>query len=139
MKLTLKRIALKDTYTIGKLYVDGVYECDTLEDKVRDLNKDGDLDDTGETKVWGETAIPYGTYRIDMMMSPKFKKILPRLSGVKGFEGILIHPGNTALDTHGCILVGVNNVVGKVTSSIATFDKLMEKIRNEKQLSITVE
>lgn len=139
MKLLLKRIAYRPTYTIGKLYVDGQYICDSLEDVNRDLNHDGDLLDPNETKVWGETAIPFGTYKICMMMSPKFKKVLPRLMAVPHFEGILIHPGNTALDTHGCILVGINNVVGKVTNSIATFDKLMAIIGKEKDLSITIE
>ena len=135
MKLTLKRTHLKDAYTIGDLYVDGVFFCNVLEDKVRDLNKDGEC----EEKIWGETAIPYGTYKICMMMSPKFKKVLPRLMNIKGFEGVLIHPGNTALDTHGCLLVGKNNVVGKVTESVKTFDALMLVIGKEKDLSITIE
>ena len=73
MKLTLKRIALRDTYTIGRLYIDGVYFCDTLEDKVRDLNKNGKFDN-GEKKVYSETAIPYGIYKVDInTVSPRFK------------------------------------------------------------------
>ncbi|MEI7594502.1 MAG: DUF5675 family protein [Bacteroidota bacterium] len=137
-KLTLKRIALRETYTIGKLFIDNIYFCDVLEDKVRDNNKDGDLDEADETKIWGETAIPYGSYKIIMMMSPKFKKILPRLLNVKGFEGILIHPGNTAENTHGCLLVGKNNIIGKVTESTATFDKLMKIIEKETNLTIEI-
>ena len=139
MKLLVKRIALKETYTIGKLYVDGVYLCDTLEDKSRDFNKDGDLDEPGETKVWGQTAIPFGIYKVCMMMSPKFKKILPRLMNVKGFEGILIHPGNIPEHTHGCILVGKNTIVGKLTESTVMFDKLMAIIGKETNLTIEIQ
>lgn len=138
MKLTLRRVALKPTYTIGRLSIDGKYFCDTLEDKVRDFNKDGDLLDPGEEKVYGETAIPYGTYKITISYSPRFRRNLPRLQNVKHFEGILIHPGNTSEDTHGCILVGVNTVKGRVVNSKATFDKLFEMIKNEKDLTIEV-
>lgn len=109
MKLQLKRVALRDTYTIGKLYVDGQYWCDALEDRVRDLSR--------EKKVPGETAIPAGTYDIVVNISPKFKRLLPRLLGVPHFEGILIHRGNTAKDSAGCILVGENRAVGKVLNS----------------------
>lgn len=142
-ELKLKRVALKETYTIGKLYVDGVYFSDTLEDKVRDYNKDGDLEDAGETKIYGETAIPYGRYKVILNLSPRFRRILPRLMGVKHFDGILIHPGNTAKDTHGCILVGVNNQVGRVNNSKETFDRLFELLQqaNEqgKTIYITIE
>lgn len=142
-ELKLKRVALKETYTIGKLYVDGVYFSDTMEDKVRDTNKDGDLEDAGETKIYGETAIPYGRYKVILNLSPRFRRILPRLMGVKHFDGILIHPGNTAKDTHGCILVGVNNQVGRVNNSKETFDRLFELLQqaNEqgKTIYITIE
>lgn len=134
MELTLKRVALRDTYTIGKLYVNGQYFCDTCEDKVRDLNKDGDLNDQGEGKVYAKTAIPYGRYEITLKVkSPKFSQraaynwcsgYLPRLIGVKHFEGVLIHAGNTAVDSAGCILVGENDVVGKVVNSMNTLKKL---------------
>lgn len=139
MKLTLKRIALRDTYTIGKLYLDGVYFCDTLEDPVRDYNKDGDLDDPGEQKVWGETAIPYGTYKVKLSYSPKFKRILPRLFDVPHFEGILIHRGNTAKDSHGCILVGKNTQVGMVTSSTVWEKKLIEVMEESKLKEFEIE
>jgi len=105
MKLELTRIALRDTYTIGKLYVDGVYFCDTLEDKVRDINKNG-IFDNGETKVHGRTAIPYGKYEIVWAYSPRFKRYTPRLLNVKSFAGVLIHAGNSHEDTDGCILLG---------------------------------
>lgn len=142
MKLTVKRVALKDTYTIGKLSIDGVYFCDTLEDKVRDLNKDGDLDDAGETKVYGETAIPYGTYKIVLSYSNRFERVLPEILGVKGFEGIRIHGGNTAKDTHGCLLVGKNTEVGKLTDSQKTltllFGKLDHALMNKEKLTIEI-
>ena len=139
MKLTVKRIALKPTYTIGKLYIDGVYFCDTLEDPNRDHNKDGDLNDIGEGKVWGDTAIPFGIYRMILSYSPKFKRILPRLLNVPHFEGILIHRGNTSKDTHGCILVGKNTEVGKVTSSTVWEEKLVKLLKDSGQKEFTVE
>jgi hypothetical protein len=127
MKLELKRKALKETYTIGDLFIGGVFFCNVLEDKVRDIDKDGQFDH-GEVKVFAETAIPYGTYQIDMTYSNRFKRILPLLENVPGFEGIRIHPGNTAVDTHGCLLVGKNTEVGKVTESKKTFDNLFVKL-----------
>ena len=130
MRLELKRIAKREDYTIGRLYVDGEYFCDTLEDKVRDL--------TRETKVYGKTAIPEGTYEVTLrVQSPRFsqkkqydfcKGYLPRLVGGPSFEGVLIHGGNTAADTEGCILVGKNTVKGMVTDSSATFRKLYSRL-----------
>ena len=124
MKIEVKRTALKDTYTIGKMSIDGVYVADTLEDKVRDLNKDGDLDDAGETKVYGETAIPYGTYKVVLSYSNRFKRVLPEILGVKGFEGIRIHSGSASKDTSGCILVGINSIKGGLTNSKMMYNKL---------------
>ena len=129
MKLELKRIALRDTYTIGKLYIDGVYFCDTIEDKVRDLNKNG-VFDNGEFKVKGETAIPYGTYEVVWAYSPRFKRYTPRLLNVKSFAGVLIHGGNTARDTEGCIILGQNKVKGKVINSKEFVNKLYPIIKN---------
>lgn len=124
MELTLKRIAKKDTYTIGKLYVDGEYFCDTLEDKDRGLTSDMSLKDIKKIKVYGQTAIPSGRYRVTMNMSSRFKKVMPLLLNVPGFDGIRIHSGNTAADTQGCILLGQNKVVGKVINSRIYTDKL---------------
>ena len=138
MRLELKRKALKPTYTIGDLFVDGVFFCNVLEDVVRDLNKDGDLNDAGEAKVWGESAIPYGTYTVILTYSNRFKKVLPLLENVKGFEGIRIHPGNTAADTHGCLLVGKNTEVGKITESKATFAKLMKRLVDATEMKETI-
>lgn len=149
MKLLLKRIALRDTYTIGKLYVDNHYFCDTLEDKVRDLNKDGDLNDAGEGKVAGQTAIPYGTYKVTMdVQSPKFSKrasyawckgYLPRLLNVPHFDGIMIHSGNDATHTAGCILVGENRVKGQVLNSMNTLKRLYDILKGADDITITIE
>lgn len=129
MKLTLKRIALRPTYTIGKLYIDDVYFCDTIEDTVRDLNKNSKFDN-GEKKVHSKTAIPYGTYEIKWTYSPRFKKYTPQLMNVPSFEGIRIHAGNTSADTEGCLILGKNKQVGKVLNSRATINKFYPIIKN---------
>ena len=139
MELTLKRIALRSEYTIGKLYVNGEYVCDTIEDTVRDLDKDGKFAN-GEVKIPGKTAIPYGRYEITMKVkSPKYSNFskyswakkydgyLPRLLNVSQFDGVLMHVGNSALDSEGCIIVGENKVVGKVINSVNTFRRLMDE------------
>lgn len=128
MKLTLKRIALRPTYTIGRLYIDDVYFCDTIEDTVRDLNKNGKFDN-GEKKVHSKTAIPYGTYEIKWTYSPRFKKYTPQLMNVPSFEGIRIHAGNTSSDTEGCLILGKNKQVGKVLNSRATINKFYPIIK----------
>lgn len=147
MKLTLKRIALKPTYTIGKLYIDDNYFCDTLEDTVRDTNKDGKFDN-GEKKIKGKTAIPYGTYEITTnVVSSRFKNRvwakpyggkIPRLINVPSFDGVLLHPGSSAEDTSGCLLVGKNTIVGRLADSQKTFHALMQKIKNQKNLTIEI-
>ena len=139
MELLVKRIAKKDTYTIGKLYIDGIYFCDTIEDKDRGLDQKMSLSEIKSKKVYGETAIPTGRYKVDMnTTSPKYsnpnkykyaKKYdakLPRILNIPGYEGVLIHTGNTASDTLGCVIVGKNTVVGKVLDSVNTFCKLMD-------------
>lgn len=128
MKLTLKRIALRPTYTIGKLYIDDVYFCDTIEDTVRDINKNGKFDN-GEKKVHSKTAIPYGIYEIKWTYSPRFKKYTPQLMNVPSFEGIRIHAGNTSADTEGCLILGKNKQVGKVLNSRATINKFYPIIK----------
>lgn len=128
MKLTLKRIALRPTYTIGKLYIDDAYFCDALEDTVRDTNKSGKFDN-GEQKIKGKTAIPYGTYEIKWTYSPRFKKYTPQLMNVPSFEGIRVHAGNTSADTEGCLILGENKQVGKVLNSRATINKFYPIIK----------
>ena len=129
MELLLKRIARLDAYTIGHLYIDGVYFCDTCED--------GDRLYFGKPKVMHETAIPCGRYEITQdVKSPRFgerspykevcKGYVPRLLNVKGFDGVLIHVGNTAKDSSGCILLGKNKQVGKVIDSRLTWTAFMQ-------------
>nr|DAI14756.1 MAG TPA: hypothetical protein [Bacteriophage sp.] len=129
MKLELKRIALKPNYTIGKLFINGTYYCDTIEDKVIDLNKNGKFDD-GLTKVMHQTAIPYGTFKVVVNHSPKFNRELPRLLDVPYFEGILIHNGSDQNSSSGCIIVGENKTVGKVTNSTFYMNNLTARIKD---------
>lgn len=133
MKLKVERLWKKPGYTVGRLYVDGKFFCNTLEDTVRDLNR--------ERKVPGKTAIPYGEYKVVFNWSPKFGRNLPRLLNVPAFEGILIHPGNTADDSSGCILVGKNTKVGRLTESRYTSDRLNVLVKDEQRKgeSITIE
>ena len=116
LELTLYRVWCLDKYTIGKLYVNGKYLCDTLEDPVRDINQNGKFDN-GEIKIYGDTAIPFGKYDVELTMSPKFKRLLPLLLNVNEFSGIRIHAGNSVKDTLGCILPGENKEKGKVLNS----------------------
>lgn len=117
MKILIKRRYIGSEYTIGSMFLNDTYFCDTLEDVVRDHNKDGVLNGPNENKLNGKTAIPYGEYKVIVNESPRFKRRLPRLLDVPHFDGILIHRGNTHEDTSGCILVGENKVKGKVINS----------------------
>lgn len=153
MELLVKRVSRRDEYTIGRLYINGVKFSDTLEDCDRGLTQDMPLEEIKARKVYGKTAIPTGTYEVDMnTVSPKFQARswakpyggkLPRLIGVKGFEGVLLHVGNTASDSSGCLLVGKNSIKGMVTDSTKTFMSLMSKyllpakLRGEK-ITITI-
>lgn len=152
MELLLKRIAKRNTYTIGKLYIDGKYFCDTIEDKDRGLKQTDSLLKIKATKVMHETAIPTGTYKVDMntvspkYSMPKYKYVkafgskMPRLVNVPGYSGVLIHAGNTAADSSGCILVGENKVVGKVINSQATWTRLMKVLLTDKDnIKITIQ
>ena len=138
MEIKVKRIALKATYTIGKLYVDGQYVCDTLEPHVADVNKNGRFDN-GEVKVKGKTAIPYGKYMVSMVIKSRrfsnfakypwakpYDGYLPRLIDVPCFDGVLLHVGCYPKDSSGCLLIGQNKEVGKLCNSVKTFSKLMD-------------
>lgn len=133
MELLLQRIAKKSDYTIGRLFVDGRYLCDTLEDCVREPG----------VKVPGETAIPAGRYRVIVNVSPKFGRELPRLLDVPGFEGILIHKGNSARDSAGCVLLGENKEKGRVVNStpyeLRLTRLIKEAIQRGEEVWITVE
>lgn len=127
MNILLKRIKQVGSATIGDLYINGQYFCNTLEDVERDF------------KIKGETAIPKGSYKITFYNSPKFKRFLPCLLNVPNFDHILIHSGNTEHDTEGCILVGLHNGNGIITESRNTFRKLFALMEVEKDINITIE
>lgn len=143
MKLLLRRLYKKPTYTIGKLYIDGKYFCDTIEDTVRDLHRTN-----GKAKIYAKTAIPEGTYKVTMdVVSPKFRNAnwakpyggkVPRLLNVPYFEGILIHVGNTERNSAGCIIIGQNKIKGQVINSVQTFHNLMKELLKDKN-NITIE
>ena len=138
LKLDMKlvRTQFKDTQTVGKLYLNGVYFCDTLEDKNRDLNKNG-IFDGDEKKVYAQTCIPFGQYKVIINQSPRFKRLMPRLLNVPHFDGILIHNGVTEKNSAGCILVGSYDGQ-KLVRSKEIFNKLFEimKYYNDIQINI---
>lgn len=134
MELTLNRIFLGSSATIGELLINDKHLCDTLEDRVRP---------EGE-KVYGKTAIPEGMYEVKLTHSPRFKKILPEILNVPNFSGIRIHTGNSSKDTEGCILVGTwdGEKEDWVGNSRIAFDELMalleEATNNKEKVTITV-
>jgi hypothetical protein len=133
VELLLKRIARRPSYTIGNLFVEGRKFCDTLEDPVRelvDINGDGDFDDSGEGKIKAQTAIPPGRYPVIFNLSNRFHKLMPLLLDVPGFEGVRIHAGNGPENTEGCILVGCNTLVGKLTNSRQWTEALYATLQN---------
>ena len=129
VNLILDRKYIGKSYTIGDLYVDGMFFSNTLEDVVRDLNMDGDLDDSGEEKIYGETAIPFGRYRVLITRSPKFKRELPEILDVHNFTSIRMHAGNSTDDTAGCILVGENKIKGHLVRSRYWETQLVERLK----------
>lgn len=112
-KLVLKRDVLEKEFTLGTLAIDGEHFCYTVEDAVRDK------------KIAGITAIPYGKYKIIVNMSPRFNRLLPRLLDVPNFVGVLIHAGNTAKHSEGCILVGMGRTANGVSLSRDAMSQLM--------------
>lgn len=150
MEITLKRIARRESYTIGRLYVDGQYVCDTIEDRDRGLSQALPASVNAVRKRRGMTAIPTGRYRVTLdVKSPKFSKYkayewcqgyLPRLINVPAFDGVLIHAGNSAADTEGCLLVGENKQVGRVLNSMDTLKRLYAILKEAKgNIYITIE
>lgn len=133
MRITLFRIANRPTYCIGKLYIDGVYQCDTIEDTDRGLDDKMDEKDILKKKIKGETAIPTGVYPVYITWSPKYKKPMPLIDKVKGYSGIRIHSGNTSKDTEGCLIVGKNKEVGKVLESRKTYNALFKILTETKE------
>lgn len=132
MRITLFRIANRDTYCIGKLYIDGQFFCNTIEDVDRGLDDEMTEEEILKKKVRGQTAIPTGIYHVYITYSPKYKKQMPLIDGVKGFSGIRIHSGNTAKDTEGCLIVGLNTKVGMVTQSRKYYNLLFKELSKTK-------
>lgn len=132
MRITLVRIANRPTYCIGKLYIDGKWFCDVIEDVDRGLDDAMDEKEILNRKIKGETAIPTGIYQILLTYSPKYKRIMPLINNVKGYSGIRIHSGNTAKDSEGCLIVGKNTKVGMVTDSRNTYNALFKRLNQTK-------
>ena len=130
--IKIKRIAFKDTYTIGRLTVNGLFISDTIEDKVRVLN-------SIEDKVYGETAIPAGTYNADIYFSKKFGYKVIRLFDVPYFSGIYVHRMNTAKDSLGCIGVGKNDKKGWLSNPTIYMNKLIEAVKDADKIIVTIE
>jgi hypothetical protein len=126
MKLLLKRIHKTDVSTIGELYVDGIFQCYTLEDIERDV------------KIKSETAIAKGKYKVMITLSNRFKKYMPLLLNVPNFEGVRIHSGNTNHDTEGCILVGQTRSKDFIGQSRKAYDKLFKKLETAKEITIEI-
>jgi hypothetical protein len=130
MNIKLVREDFTEESTIGEMFVDGVFNCYTLEDKVRET----------EPKVYGKTAIPYGHYDIVINWSNRFQKYMPLLINVPNFEGIRIHSGNVASNTEGCVLVGNYRSKNLITESRKAFTNLMKKLQSvEKKEKITID
>jgi len=121
MNLQLIRKYKKDDYTIGSLYIDGKFFCNTLEDAVREI------------KIQDKTAIPEGHYQVILNFSNRFQRLMPLILDVPDFEGIRIHSGSTQFDTSGCILVGRNTIRGQLTDSKLTFDLLFAVLSGTKE------
>jgi len=130
MKILLKRLHKTSNSTIGELSIDGKFECYTLEDVER------------ESKIYGKTAIPKGTYEIVMTMSNRFKVVLPLLLNVKNYEGVRIHAGNSAKDTEGCILLGQTRSIDFIGNSKMALAKFLQKLKtglNNGKVYLTIE
>lgn len=143
MELLVDRKWKKQSYTMSNLYINGEWFCNCLEDTDRGLDNSMSEDMIRTLKKPSITAIPRGTYEITLdVVSPKYSKVqfykdvcngkVPRLKNVKGFDGILIHAGNTDKDSSGCLLVGQNKVKGQVVNSKETFKQLYKLLQDGK-------
>ena len=142
MELRLERKYRSNNYCIDKLYINGKYFSDALEDPDRGLTDYMSLEEIKKIKIKGNTCIPYGTYNVTITYSPRFKKNLPLINNVKGFDGIRIHSGNTPQDTEGCLLLGLNKVKGRVVDSKVTVNKFIdivqEALNKGEKVTITI-
>lgn len=142
MELKLKRKLYTEKSTIGNLLVNGKQFCFTLEDTCRDNNRDGDLFDKGEAKIFGKTAIPAGKYKVILSLSNRFKIVLPEVLNVPAYEGIRIHNGNTDADTHGCILLGTqkaHDFVGGSRTALEKFMAVLNAIPKTEEIFLTIQ
>ena len=132
MKIEVKRDVRNEKFTLGKMYIDGEFFCYTLEDPVRQAG----------VKIYGDTAIPAGKYEVTITYSNHFKKLLPLINEVPGFEGVRIHGGNSADDTNGCILIAKNrdSIRGIIWGSLfADFTaRVKAAVNNKQQVYITI-
>lgn len=149
MTLLVKRIYNCDKYCISHIYIYGEYICDAIEDPDRMLDQSQTLQYIKDHKVYAKTAIPTGLYELSLdIVSPKYSKSkyymdfckakLPRIMNVKAWDGVLIHTGNTADDSAGCIIVGYNKVKGKVINSKIAFEKLYNILKTAKNEKIYI-
>lgn len=138
MEITVKRLWKKETYTVGRMFVDGEFLCNTLEDTDRGLDDSMPLEQIRRTKVYGKTAIPTGTYNVTSVYWGTHKDYFPAINGVKGFTGILIHGGVMDEHTLGCILIGENKIKGKLLNSQPYVRKLTNMVRKAKGMGETV-
>lgn len=154
MDIKVKRIFKGDKYTIGNLYINDKFVCDTIEDVDRGLKQNMDNTEISKLKIQDQTAIPTGKYKVTLsVQSPSFSKkpyylnfcngYLPRLENVPGFSGILIHRGVDQNHSSGCIIVGYNTIKGKVTNSQKAFETVYNMLKeaddNEENIYITIE
>lgn len=154
MEVKIKRIAKRPLYTIGRVYIDGQYICDSIEDKDRGLTDSMTTTQINKIKVKDQTAIPTGKYTLTMKVrSPRFSQktyykkycngYLPRIENVKGFSGILLHIGTDQNSSSGCIILGYNTIVGKVTNSQKAFETVYQILKSAsdkgENITITIE
>ena len=130
MKVKIERKWKKDTYTIGNVYINGLWFCNSLEDKDRGLTSKMSEEEIFDVKVKGETAIPSGLYNLAYTYSPKLHKYAPLVLNVKGFSGIRIHSGNTDKDSEGCIILGLNKKKGEVINSRYTCNNFYHMVED---------
>ena len=130
MKIEIKRDIKGNTYTAGKMYVDGRHFADTLEPRAIDWSK--------EEKTLGKTAIPEGTYKVEMRYSTKFKTQMPFVQNVPHFDGIMLHVGNSVRDSRGCILIGTRTYPSVLTHSREAVNRLILLMEEHKGESVTL-
>lgn len=139
MKVTIERKWPKPSYTIGRVYINGQFLCNSLENRDRGLRQDMSVGEISRIKIVGETAIPRGKYKVAMTYSAKYKRVMPQIMDVPGYTGVRIHSGNTAADTLGCILLGKNDKPGWISESrkmCQQFEMFLNHVGGECELEI---